>query len=103
MSDIELNFLYGNILVLFIKQRAKDKRTNGYICIISTFIMPDYASKLKIQIICFTLNLPLILLKFFTPYQTFFSLQATEVTNVPEKEKEWEKLSPFIGTFMRNE
>lgn len=37
MSKMELNSLQGNILVLFIKQRAKDKRTNGHICIISNF------------------------------------------------------------------
>jgi len=37
MSKVELNSLQGNISVLFIKQRAKDKRTNSHICIISNF------------------------------------------------------------------
>lgn len=37
MSNMELNSLQGNILVFFIKQRAKDKRTNGNICTIRNF------------------------------------------------------------------
>lgn len=36
MRNMELNSLQGNILVSFIKHRAKDKRRNGHICKISS-------------------------------------------------------------------